>query len=169
MWINIALGIVVVIILYFYVFYQTKNVVYIKPIEKQLEKAKPNCIPTTLKGYMELPEDVSAQNVSKIYYGDKESDIHLSKPIANYVFNAGYEMANGYRQNVPDYVYHSPIVCGPDKLACSEQNRQCLTDLSQINNSDDNTIYQQTIKKTVQETTAHNPGYTREKPTAFYI
>lgn len=165
MWINIALGTVVIIILYFYIFCQTKNVVYSKPIEKQFKKNKPTCIPTTMKGYMELPDDVSAQNVSKLYYGDKESAIHLSQPIANYVYNVGYEMANGYRENVPDYVYHSPITCTSDKLACSEQNRQCMTDLSQINNLDDNAIYQETVK----ETTTHNPGYTREKPAAFYI
>lgn len=143
-----------------------QNVVVKRPVQQAItSSADKNCIPATLDGYLQLPEDISAQHIDKIYKGDKESDLHFTKPIANYVYNASYEMATGYSEKIPKFVFSSPIQCTDDQLACSDQNRQCLTDVGQLDNVDSNLIYQRVTK----ETTTHKPGYTRDRIAASYL
>lgn len=158
----IALISVVIIYAVYAISYET----YDEPIKEDIKiKAKKQCEPTTMKGYYDVPEDVSAQRVDDIYKGARESDLYPTKPVANYVYNASYRMATGYDQNVPKYVWAPPVTCTDDKLGCSDQNRQCLTDLSQLDNTDANAMYQEVVK----HSSAHKPGYTRVKPAASYI
>lgn len=166
MWIGKVLLVAIITIVILYVINLFYTYSYEVPVEKAIEvKKEKSCIPTTMKGYFDLPEDISAQRVDKLYNGAKEADVWQAKPVPSYVYNASYLMATGYSEAPPKYVWSSPMECTSDALACSDQNRQCMTDLSQLDNVDDNLMYQ----RVTNEQTVHKPGYTKAKPSASYI